>query len=346
MSEKRDTSSSLTKMDRINDLFSLAFGDLTEITTGEYRPLLLSDLLLRLYRASYKTGQCPGRFYIDDAAVIAQQAYPAVRHIVESPGYERVRTDEKVSLRNFTRTDAKTMKWLSGRAGKTFAEKIYPENRVLTSRQKISYDTPENRAALWLYREIIKAEKERWYGSACENCKKECPFYGVRTMRGMIRLAAKIKNGYFSGVTPERQTVQNNRLMCDKYYRVIWDCSTRMLSRSRHMNAANEEIQKAWETAAVWYFISQLIYKEKGLLLCDDLVRIKIESGLLEVTSLDNNPGEKIKVIQVFYDYAPINSLFYNFEVFKKFHYKGVKHEIPIGIDLPLEKLEDLWEKN
>lgn len=335
-----DNLSPKKKMTLLSDLFSIAFGDLTEITTGKYRPILLSDFFRRLNNALTDLGKCTSRFFMEDSIRIVQQVYPALKHIASDPGYELVRKDEKVPLHKLTNTDAKTMRWLSGRPGRTFEEKIYPENHVLTTRHYRSYDTKENREALWLYRALRKEIDSQWQKSPCAECSEECPFAGIRIIRGLIELEAKFSSAPFTGVKAEKQFVRNNRLMSDKYYRVISDASSDIKKSESRVEKILANIEERWINVDFWIFFSLYYSKKDDLLIYDDLVEIQENEGELALISLDAKQGQKITSFQVIDKDNPLQKITYSCDSDKGITEKG-KKEIIFGY-FGIEKI--VWD--
>lgn len=296
------------KMIRISDILALAFGDYIEITSGNYRSMMLSEFFSRLHNAYTDKDKCPKRIRIDDAMLIANQSFQALNHIVSSPSYEIIKKEEMAAPYQMRKMETKTMQWLSKRPGRTVNEKIYPKNKLPVMKSFVSYDTKENRETLYLYRQLRRSIDERWNKSKCAGCDKDCPFAVIKTMRKVMELKNRIKAGNLAFAVPQQQFIQNNKLMCDKYYKIIWDAAAEINRFENRLEDVWKNLEQRRAAAASWLFISEyFLYRENAAIIVDDLVQLVDENGKLKLISADRYKGQEVKIFSVFYPENPVD---------------------------------------
>jgi predicted XRE-type DNA-binding protein len=132
------------------------------------------------------------------------------------------------------------MQWMSKRPGRSALEKIAPENKVLTSVTHFTTDTKENQESIYLYDILYDIIRERLKENNCLSCEhaEECGI-PTRDIRDLMALHNKIRNGDMAEVKAMKQTMQNNKLMCDKYYKMVWDAV-------QHLSRIEEKLNQDW----------------------------------------------------------------------------------------------------
>ncbi len=169
---------------------------------------------------------CKDVLIFDDFIRIADFSFDAIREIVSRPSTQLLKVDTKVMAGRNNGLGNRSMRWLSQRPGRTIEEKISPQNKILTRKSIFTTDTKENREMRYLYKVLYDAIAERIKNTKCFDCKvKEgCDYYNwVLRIKKMMALNNKIKNGELGEVKPVKQSYQNNKLMCDKNYKIVWD---------------------------------------------------------------------------------------------------------------------------
>ncbi len=250
---------------QLNDLLYMATKDNRDPATNRYNRISFAAFLDDLYIATYKgTNNCHGRFTIDNYVDIALYSLPSLKHIVSSPSTRIIKVPQKVPVSSLKQTTAKTMRWLSKRTGRTVQEKIAPENKVLTNLTVFSADTKENREAIYLYRILYDIVSKRLLNMdppcPCVGCRKDC-IVPMREINSLISLHTKIKKSELAEVPAQKQSTQNNKLMCDQYYKRIWDAV-------RMDQEQEESIKKVWDLmarryvqTAFWLVLSVLLHE-------------------------------------------------------------------------------------
>jgi len=167
----------------------------------------------------------------DDFLKIADFAYAAIKNIVQNPNRQIKKVEVKLPAARAASFTSKTMQWMSKRPGRTVAEKISPENKILTSKTVFSVDTKENRELMYLYKHLYEIVSTRLSATKCFLCSNQstCLRDWVGNMKKMISAYSRIKSDELGEIRAEKQATQNNKLMCDINYKMIWD-AVNMLS--------------------------------------------------------------------------------------------------------------------
>lgn len=247
----------------LNDLLFITTKDSRDKATNKYQPQSFVAFLDDLYTAAYSTAQCPGRLLIDNYVSIALFSLPSLKHIVEKPSTHIIKTPKKVPVSALKQTSSKTMQWLSKRTGRTVQEKISPENKVLTNLTVFSADTKENREAMYLYRILYDIVSKRMINPSapcpCAKCHDTSCLVPLREINDLILLQSKIKKSELSDVPAQKQTTQNNKLMCDLYYKRIWDAVRMDHEQENHINAVWHKMPNRYLQVAYWLILAGLL---------------------------------------------------------------------------------------
>ena len=228
------------------------------------------DKLRRAFEATVKQEETCGDILIfDDFIRIADYSYAAIQEIVAKPSTHIEKVDTKILANRASGFGSKTMRWMAQRPGRTIEEKISPENKVLTTKTVFSTDTKENREFMYLYKILHEAVMERIKDTKCQNCnlQSKCDYYDwVLKIKKILALNLKIKTSDLSGVKPIKQSYQNNKLMCDKNYKIIWD-AVQMLSHVEEKidKDYNSNLSQRLATLLYWLILGKVIS-------CDGLI--------------------------------------------------------------------------
>lgn len=246
---------------QINHFVNCALEGNRERSTGRCLPIKFTDFLERLRVAYDETVErqsiCKSILVYDDFIRVANFSFDAIRDIVSNPSTHIEKISVKEIANRATNFGNKTVKWLSQRPGSTIQEKISPQNRVLTSKTIFSVDTKENRELMYLYRILHEALSVRMNGIACATCSdsRSCKYYEwVKKAKKLNAMNIKIKSGELSAVKPIKQSQQNNKLMCDKNYKIVWD-SVKMLSHIEDTIKAHYENNLIDSLARLLYWL-------------------------------------------------------------------------------------------
>lgn len=206
--------------------------------------------------------KCSSIVVFDDFIRIAEYSFSAIKDIIANPSTHITKVDTKVLANRASGFGSKTMRWMSQRPGRTIQEKISPENKILTTKTVFSTDTKENREFMYLYKILYEAIVERFKGTSCQNCNSQsnCGYYDwISKMRKLLAYNNKIKTGDFEYVKPIKQSVQNNKLMCDKNYKIVWD-AVQMLSHveGKIYEDFNSNLHNRLSTLLFWLILGKL----------------------------------------------------------------------------------------
>lgn len=226
---------------RLSDLLNLALRDDMERTTGRYLPMLYTEFLEKLYKTVRTLEEQNRPLLIDDFIRIARFSLPALKHITAQPSVRIVKQDAKVAAARVRQTTPAAMRWLAKRPGRSVAEKIAPRNQVLTKVTRFTADTKENRETMYLYRILYDVVQSRMKALPC----RVCSLAGTcgereRELQELLALHSRIRRGELADTPPEKQVQQNNKLMCGKYYKMVWDAVGQL-------SAVEEKLQRDWE---------------------------------------------------------------------------------------------------
>ena len=115
----------------------------------------------------------------------------------------------------------------------------------------------------------------------CAKChEKEC-LVPVREINDLILLQSKIAKSELNGVPAQKQTIQNNKLMCDLYYKRIWDAVRLDQEQETHIREVWDKMPDRYLQIAYWLILAGLL-REYNCVIYD-------EWGLLEDTRGDLN---------------------------------------------------------
>lgn len=285
-------------MVRLSDILSLTMCDDIERTTGKYLSMLYTEFLKKLYKVVSKRRKCTNDFIFDDFVSIATYSVSALKHIVDRPSTHIVKVAEKVRTSQLHQTGAKTMQWMSKRPGRNIMEKIAPENKVLTNVTHFSADTKENRESLYLYSILYDIVRARINSADCLKCvyAEEC---GIPTkdLRDLMSLHTRIRNGELADVRAEKQSIQNNKLMCDKYYKMVWDGVGRISCIEENLNADWNHLKERYLQIGYWIVLATILNNTDSVIKDEEGTLSDNEGKLSYVKTSDALPMSNSVVI-------------------------------------------------
>lgn len=226
----------------------------------------------------YLFGKCKNKFLFDDFIFVASVAGKAIKAIVTNPSTRIIKVDEQKKYNKITNVGIKTMQWLAKRQGGTIREKISPQNKVLTVSTKFTVDTKENEASMYLYNIIYRIIASRLFGSECKRCEtKNCK--NKRLLEEMLKiysLNTGIMQSELHSIPKIRHSVQNNKLMCDKYYKVIWDCNTKISRMEKGLKIEWDNLLEILY-ADIYYCVLAILMHDPSYKYVDTIGRIMID---------------------------------------------------------------------
>lgn len=274
-------------MVRFNDVISLTMRKHMERTTGSYLPMLFTKFLDQLYAVVHTEKLCGQEFIFDDFINIAAFSVSALKHIAAFPSTQIVKNAEKVHVASLRQTGSRTMQWMAKRPGRSVQEKIAPQNKVMTSVTHFSADTKENREAVYLYGILYDIVLERITDVHCLSCEyaSKCGV-PIKDIQDLLKLHAKIRHGELADVRPEKQSIQNNKLMCDVNYKMVWD-GVKRLSRIEESLAENwAHLKERYIQLGYWIILGQILH-ERDVVILDRYGKLTDRNGFLQFLSDD-----------------------------------------------------------
>ena len=261
-------------MVRLSDLLNLAMANDVIRTTGKYSEMLFTVFLEKLYDTIQNINDCKHQLYMDDFVRIARFSVPAIKHIISNPSTHILKNIEKVHISKMKQTTSTTMRWMAKKPGRSIPEKIAPQNKVLTKVTHFSTDTKENRETLYLYGILHDVIQERILDSKCTTCPRadECG-KDVEELYDLVSLQSKIRHGDMCDVPAIKQANKNNKLMCDKYYKMVWDAVGQLSAVEEKLRSDWQNLGNRYLQVAFWIILSiilhdydTVIYDYKGAL--------------------------------------------------------------------------------
>ena len=250
-------------LEQTSDIVHNAMVGFVDSFTGEYRPFRLSEFFGKLngILERYVDDGCENRFLVDEFVHVAYLAQKALKHIVANPSTKIIHVDTKVHATKLKSSNIRTMNYLAKRSGQTVFEKIAPDNKILTNLTKFSVDTVENRQSLYLWDYLYNVLERKFRGSPCAHCARkdrECCQIAEK-ISGLLRLKTEIRKSDLFSVKKEKQSKPNNKLICDKYYKLVWDSSKLLNAAKGKTTDSWEFVKERYETLIVWFVIARLL---------------------------------------------------------------------------------------
>lgn len=286
---------------QVDHLINSAIEKNRDFAKGHCVTLQYSRFIEQLYSAYSQTKQkrdCGQTALFDGLLLIAEYAYTAVKNIVNNPSRVIAKVEVKMPVSRAADFGNKTMRWLACRPGRDIAEKISPTNKVLTTKTVFSVDTKENRELMFLVKRLNEIISSKFSVTACATCNKQ---FDCREWAGhMKRLAAMyshLKTDELGAVACEKQAVQNNKLMCDLNYKIVWD-AVKMLSEVERV--AESKINRFYLRFAqlTYWLIVGRIMRDRRAVLCDCIGKVEEDNGCVvfrdEVTATPHIKDEII----------------------------------------------------
>lgn len=253
----------------IDHIVNSAIAGKREISTGRCNALQYSEFVQSIYKTYCNTldtlhtcCQADEKPLLFDAVTqIAEYAYLAVKNIALNPSRTITKVDVKIPTSRATNFGNKTMRWLSTRPGYVIEEKVAPENKVLTSKTVFTVDTKENREFMYLYKRLHEAICARLPCAACAQCnmQHECGREWARHLKNLSATYSQLRLSELGSVKGEKQAVQNNKLMCDLNYKIVWDAVKKLSYIEEHTAKANATLAQRFAQLIYWVLLGRVM---------------------------------------------------------------------------------------
>lgn len=301
-------------MQGINHFINCALHGHRELSTGKCLTMpyseFLSDLADEFEKTMHVRKDCVHNIsgderseiaVFDDFFRIADFAYIAIKNIIQNPSRQIKKVEVKLPAARASSFTGKTMQWMSKRPGRTIAEKISPENKILTTKTVFSVDTKENRELMYLFKHLYEIISTRLSATQCMNCNKlnACNRNWIVNMQRMISSYSHLKGDELGEVKAEKQAIQNNKLMCDLNYKIIWD-AVKMLSRvEEDIIAQFKKVAERLARLLYWLLVGSVL-KDRRAKIYDSIGKVVDDHGEVSfIKSADNIEAACDKVIFV-----------------------------------------------
>lgn len=291
-------------MVRLSDLLNLTMAEDVIRTTGKYGEMLFTDFLEKLYHTTQNANDCKHQLHMDDFVRIARFSVPALKHIILNPSTHILKTTEKVHVSKMKQTTSTTMRWLAKKPGRSIPEKIAPQDKVLTKVTHFSANTKENRETLYLYGILYDVIQERILDSKCSTCSRaeECG-EDIKELYDLVSLRSKIRHGVLSDVPAIKQVYQNNKLMCDKYYKMVWDAVGQIAAVEEKLQSDWKNLGNRYLQVAFWIILSTILH-EYDTVIYDYKGALHDEKGYLWFGD-DSGPSDSDMIVTLYQTKQP-----------------------------------------
>ncbi len=263
-------------MARVSNILNRTISGKTDPITGKCIPMPFIEFLDRLYSVINKdlNNSYENEWVIlDDFMQIAEFCYSAVKHLVDNPSHILIREEANLPVNKTKRIDGKVMQWLARRPGATVQEKVAPEFKVRATRKVFSVNTKENQELKYLYKILYNAIRVRINGKAVS---KDDEHY--RLLHKMLMCNMKIRKSELNDVPARKQSLQNNKLMCDQNYKIIWDATQKITKLENDLMANWMSLKEQTCQLAYWCFLA-VLRKKKQVIIPDALGYLRFKSA-------------------------------------------------------------------
>ena len=288
-------------MQCINHFVNLATEGHRVLSTGACEVMLYSEFLLALSNGFEKTQKnrerclseeeigkgCTLAVY-DEFIRIAKYANNAIKNILRNPSRQIKKVEVKQQASRVAGFTSKTMRWMSTRSGRNIAEKIAPENKILTTKTVFSVDTKENRALMYLYKNLAQIVASRFSKTKCFDCNERsfCEQEWLDDMKKMLAAFSRLKMEELGEVKAEKQAMQNNKLMYDLNYKIIWDATVMLTRVEEDIKEQFDKVRRRFTKLMYWLMIGACL-QCKNAKLFDRAGAISDKNGILSFQTGD-----------------------------------------------------------
>ena len=226
--------------------------------------------------------------YKDDILTkIIEKSKNAIYYIIRNMTTKIITEDVIVNIYDIKKINNKGIACISRKPGRNLRQKISMERKMLCPKKRMSFDTSENRLFLEFLRRLnyyltIRLENipDKYNDSVLLEFKNIiCDFLSSNITKEI---------GVWNNLPP------NNRLLSDKYYRVIWNSWNDLIE----INNSLKKLLKDYERILGMYnkFQETLQLKEKGGKFVQTILKVDVNKFILEVDLLCYNLNEISKV--------------------------------------------------
>lgn len=268
---KEEQKNTFYLLNRISDFFSASLRKEFDLTTGTYNKITITKFCELIYDSSIRNIECQKFLLFDDVMQIVSYCNQALKRIVTFPNLAIVKEQKKVPIHKLKSTSTKTTEWLARKPGYSIAEKIQPDNKVLTKVTKFSADTVENQETMYLYNTLSPLVTLRTMNVDCKNCEKQslCK-ENFKIAEEFIGLKSKIKKTEFNDVKVIKQNVANNKLLCDSNYSVVWKAQKQFDLFEKSLEQKWDNIFQRFSQMMFW-FVASIIFSAENVKLFEEV---------------------------------------------------------------------------
>lgn len=249
---------------------------------SEYNRIKLSEFLQSLANLKLSCGKSDA-LMTDKLMMIAENSVYAVTRIISSP---KTALDKEVCKQHISKiklVGPRTVEWLAQRPQETIAEKIKPTNKLLTQRTIFTPDTKENRLLRYYFDRLYRYISSQLEKSACFGCTNaNCEM--LEGVNSFLYLKNKIRQSELKYVPPKPCVEPNNMLMCDKYYKMVWDSFVQVKNYE-------ESIKLLWNKFESYLLGLELLFKavkylkSNNVRLVEQIVYFEENAGLINTVT-------------------------------------------------------------
>ena len=290
------------------------------------------DMVSQAEQCSPDGSEAPIAVY-DEFVGIAKFVLPALKCIVRQPSRRLMKVEVKLPASRAPGFTSKTMRWMSTRPGRTVAEKISPENKVMTTRTVFSVDTKENREVMYLYKHLRTIIASRLSKTKCDKCTdRVCGREWVGEMKKLLVTYSQLKTDELGTVKPEKQAFQNNKLMCDLNYKTIWDGVKKLVDIEENIKAEFDHVYERLAQVYYWALVGQALGDRRARIF-NDYGRLSDKNGMLSFVRSEDSTGKANADAVMFFDENA------EFEFALKFELDGALVKVSLYDNRPVKLL-------
>jgi hypothetical protein len=244
-------------------------------TSNRYLPRLLSDVLSRYpaYLDAAVRTTVPQGFYMQLAAYTED----AFRRVFLNPRGNLVKVDDKVYLHQLKAVTPKTLIWVTRQPGATMKHKLAMSRKILSQKKVYSYNLPENRVAVQLYKELHKLLRDA--------CGEAPPTPEIQRFLALdaLRIRSELPPD------PEGNILQpNNVLMNDPAYSIIWKAHVQLRAYRNTLPSRYAHLLRRWIDCLLLAVAAQVANRENVSLL-DFYATVDEDGGSVCVRDLERD---------------------------------------------------------
>ena len=263
----------------------------------KYGNVKLSDVICECAKLASPCDK-DGAFIADKTVMLAADSFHAVNKIIRSPKTKLAKESCLLHISKLGAIYPRTVEWLSQKPGETLAEKIKPSDKVFSARTVFTTDTKENRLFVYYCRRMFAYMGAMLDKSACGKCERyeTCEAGSIKLVREFMRAKNRIRQSELSDVPPEAAAVPNNALMCDKYYKRIWDSYLQYRRFESNVRSLWDRLEDYFANLDLLLTATEIYCADPNAILIDKIVRYEPNVGYV-VADKSDKPEKQLDSI-------------------------------------------------